>query len=251
MKKAKKKTKASVQKTALDRITTKLRTALRRETTNIIEIGKLLSESCEHLEHGKWQSWLAENFDLSYRSAIRYVEAAEYVERKGKSDTVSLFENLAPTVLYALGAGHYNEQEEAAILATTRKGRVDQGTVSAICEAFAPDDDDADDADDEDDGGEDAIAAEDDPEIGAILDGSPPVLPQAPTLAPPNFALRDFDQAIDTLKRLMTTKRWEQFIASIHSSGDLEHVIDFIRAVIRARIDSAPSNMESVTGASR
>ena len=50
--------------TELDRIATRLRTALRRETTNIIEIGNLLIESRKHLDHGEWQPWLAEHFDL-------------------------------------------------------------------------------------------------------------------------------------------------------------------------------------------
>src|SRR5262245_62772064 len=80
------------------------------------------------------------NFDLSYRTEIRYVSAAEYVERESKSDTVSLFANLSPTVLYGLAAGHYNEQEEAAILAAARKGRVDQEGALAICKALAPPD---------------------------------------------------------------------------------------------------------------
>ena len=76
-------------------------------------------------EHGEWQPWLAENFDLSYRTAVRYISAAEYVERKSKSDTVALFADLSPTVLYLLAEGHYSAKEEAAILAATREGRVD------------------------------------------------------------------------------------------------------------------------------
>ena len=69
-------------RSALDRLTTQLRTALRRETKNIIEIGKLLIEVRKHLQHGEWQPWLAENFDLSIRTAQNYFEAAEYVARK-------------------------------------------------------------------------------------------------------------------------------------------------------------------------
>src|SRR5262245_34288200 len=165
MKKAKK-TKAPIQKTALDRVTARLRTALRREITNIIEIGKLLIESRKHLQHGEWQAWLAENFDLSYRTAHRYVSAAEYL---AKSDTVAHFANLSPTVLYALAEGHYNEQEQAAILAAIRERRVDEDAAWAICEKLAPADDDADDAADTDDGGEDDGAVED-ADISAILD---------------------------------------------------------------------------------
>jgi Protein of unknown function (DUF3102) len=128
MKKARK-AKASTRKTTLDRLAAKLRTALRRETTDIIEIGNLLIESRKYLEHGASQPWLSENFDLSYHTALNYVSAAEYVARKSKSEMVLHFENLSPTVLYRLAAGHYSEQEEAAILDATRKRRVDQDVV--------------------------------------------------------------------------------------------------------------------------
>jgi hypothetical protein len=230
MKKAKK-TKAPRRKTALDRATARLRTALRRETKNIIEIGKILIEIRDkHLDHGEWQPWLAENFDLTYRSAINYVNAAEYVARKGKSETISP-ENLSPSVLYWLAAGHYDEKEEAAILAATREKRVDEDAADAICEALCDDAPGIDDA--ADDRGDDAAA--EDPEITKIIDGgaSPDVPPPAPNQAPPDFALRDFDQAISTLKRLMT-KPSAQFASTIHSADDLENVEGFIR-VVRAK----------------
>jgi hypothetical protein len=136
MKKAKK-TKPPERKTALDRVTARLRMALRREITNIIEIGKL-------------------------------------------------------------------ERVETAILTATRERRVDEDAAWAICEKLAPaDDDHADDADDQDHGGE--TAAVEAPEITAILEGPPPAVPPpAPNPPPTDFALRDFDQAISALKRLMT-----------------------------------------------
>jgi hypothetical protein len=180
-----KKTKAPQQRTELDRIAARLRTALRRETKNVIEIGNLLIESRKHLEHGEWQSWLAENFHLSDRSALNYANAAEYVA--SKSETVSDFANLAPTILYRLAAGlYYTEEEEAAILAATQEGRVDFETASAICDALAPDDDDTDDADDQDDSSADDDA---DPESEAILaaGADPAVPPPAPIPPPTDF----------------------------------------------------------------
>jgi hypothetical protein len=237
MKKAKK-TKAR-RETALDRLAGRLHAALMRATRDVILIGNLLIESRKHLQHGDWQPWLAENFDLSYRTAVNYCAAAEYVERKSKSATVADFACLSPTVLYALAAGQYNEQEEAAILAATHKRRVDYDRASAICEALAPADaDDAEDADDQDDDGKDDgdDGAEEDVEIGAILDGPPPAVPPpAPNLAPPDFALRDFDQAISALKRLMT-KPSAQFVSTIHSADELEGVESFIRAVAKATL---------------
>jgi hypothetical protein len=221
-----KKTKKTKADTALDQIATRLRAALRRETTNVIELGKLLIESRKHLDHGEWQVWLAENFDLSYRTALRYVSAAEYV---AKSDTVAHFANLSASVLYQLAEGCYDEREEAAILANAHERRVDEDAAKAICKALAPPDDGGED-DDQEDGGDDA----EDPEIAAILDGPPPAVPPpAPNPPPTDYALRDFDRAISALNRLKT-KPTTHFEQTIHSANDLKDVESFIHAVMRA-----------------
>jgi hypothetical protein len=210
--------------TAIDRIAERLRVALRGQTKSIIEIGKLLIESQKHLEHGEWQDWLVENFDLSYRTARRYVVAAEYA---AKSDTVSHLTNLAPSVLYNLAEGEYSEQEEAAILAAARKGRVDVDAAAWICEKLKPPKmlpPPNVDADDQENGDEDA-------ESKAILDGPPPAVP--PTADPPpptNFALADFDKAIDTLDRLRT-KPAAQFAETTHDFEVLLGVEAFLHAV--------------------
>ena len=193
---------AKARKTALDQLSAKLRIALRRETTNIIEIGNLLIESRKLFadEYGEWLPWLEENFDRSERSAQRYIAAAEYVT--GKSDTVADFSNLAPSVLHELARGTYNEQEEAAILTATHKGRVNNTRVQAICDELAPPE--IPEEPEEPDQPEDADEAEEDAEIEAILDGPPPGVLPAPPPSPPNFMLRKFDQAIAVLQRLMT-----------------------------------------------
>jgi hypothetical protein len=230
MKKSKK-TKAPRRRTELDRIATQLRTMLRRDTVSVIEKGKLLLRSRElHAnEHGDWMSWLEKNrknFDMSYRSAINYCNAAEYVAGKSKFATVANFANVASTVLYRLADGGYTEQEEAEILAQAKAGkRIDQDAAWALCEKLAPADDDTDDGD----AGAEPAAAED-PETTAILEGSPPAVPPPPpTPTPTDFALRDFDRAVGTLKRLMT-KRAAQFAGSAHSGDDLENVASFIQA---------------------
>ena len=249
MRKAKK-TKVPQRRTELDQIVTQLHTILRRDTTSIIEKGKLLLRSRKLLadEHGEWQSWLVENFDLSLRTAQNYCAAAEYVARaKSKSATVADFSNLSPSVLYWLAAGHYNEQEEAAILAAARKKRVDHDAALAICEALAPpDNDDADDGDDQDqddgdqDDGDDGAA--ENPEITAIIARGSEVQPTE-NLPPTNFALRAFDQAISELKKLRT-KRAAEFTGTIHNENDLEIVADFIRAVAKATCSSPASRCD-------
>jgi hypothetical protein len=163
------------------------------------------------------------------------VNAAGYVARKGKSETVAHFTNLSPTVLYGLADGRYTEQEEAAILAAAREGRVDADGAHEIWHALNPDDDDdAEDADDADGGGEDGAedGAAEDPEIAKILDGgaSPDVPPPAPNPPPTNFALRDFDDAISKLKNLMT-KPSADFAGTAHSAEDLQKIEDFIHTV--------------------
>ena len=236
MRKAKK-TKVPAQKTALDRITAQLRTVLRRETTNIILIGNLLIEARKHLDHGEWQPYLAENFDLSIRTAQNYFAAAEYVARKKQIGNVADFANLSASVLYHLAAGHFDERVEAAILAEARERRVDEDAAWAIDEKLAPpDDDDTDDADDQEDGEDRHDSGDEkDAESEAILDGPPPAVPPpAPNPPPTDFALRDFDQAISALKRLMT-KPSTQFARTIHSADDLEGVESFIHTVMRAR----------------
>jgi len=231
MMKAKKAKKAKL--TELDRIAALIRGALKRETTNIIEIGNFLIESREHLEHGDWQDWLGKNFDLSYRTARNYIGAAEYVENvESKSATVAPFdfENLSPTVLYWLAAGcNYNEQEEAAIWAAAREGRVDHMRAKAICEALAQAVEAAEQKDGDKDGGADG--AKEDADISAILDGPPPaVRPTPPNPPPTDFALQNFNEAISTLNRLKT-KLPAQFAKTSHSADDLESVEIFIHAV--------------------
>jgi hypothetical protein len=232
-----KKIKTPQRRTELDQIAAQIRTALRSQIKNVIEVGNLLIKSRKHLNHGDWQAWLAKNFDLSLRTAQNYYAAADYVARaQSKSATVADFANLSATVLYRLAEGGYTEQAEAEILAQAKAGkRIDEDRAWAICEALAPPDDDDDDNDDDDDDDDDADDVSEPPEITAILDGPPPgAPPPAPNPPPTDFALRDFDQAIGALKRLLT-KPSAQFAQTIHSADDLESIEAFIHAVTKVR----------------
>jgi hypothetical protein len=222
----------------LEQLENKIHVALHRHTKSIIEIGQLLIQSHDLIQYGEWTSWLKKNFDLSHRTATRYIAAARYAELRLATVANLNLENLAPGVLYDLAAGSYSDEQEAAILAATREGHVSSESAYAISSAInrepAKDDDAA--TDDQEYGGE-LTPAEDpaeDPEIEAILDGPPPeVPPTAPNPPPTDFALRDFDEAITALKRLMT-KLSTEFASTIHSAEDLEHIEDFIRTVRKA-----------------
>jgi hypothetical protein len=224
-----------VRETALDRLTAQLHMILRRETTDVIAIGKLLVKSRKHLPHGEWLPWLARNFDLSYRSAMNYCDAAEYADRKSKSATVADLRNVSPTLLYALAAGRYDVEEEAAILAATRKGRVDLTRATAIRDKLAPKELKIEiDLSDEIAEAAEALKAVEDAEIDAILDGPPPAVPPPAPNVTPDVALRTFDTAIGMLKQVMT-KPPTRFADTIHADNDLQNVESFLRAVANER----------------
>ena len=238
MSKAKKTKKTPQRRTELDRIVTQLRTVLRRETSDVVLAGNLLIKSREFLSHGEWLPWLKGNFDLSLRTAQRYVTAAEYVARQMRH--MSHFSNLAPTVLYGLALGHYQPEEEAAILAATHEGRVDSTRTEKLCAALVRQRESTDsDVDDDDEAAED-------PESTAILDGPPPdVPPPAPNITP-DVALRAFDQAVNALKQLMT-KPAARFASTVHA-GDLEGIESFIHAVADQVREARKESGEVQTG---
>jgi hypothetical protein len=220
-----------IKQTALDKITDKLRAALRNENAAITRIGNLLRESRLHLDHGDWMSWLEDNFDLSYRTAIRYIKAAEYCQ--DKSATVA---NLAPSVLYRLSEAGYSPAEEEAILARAKRCRVDVGRAEAIC----------DEVNGATAGSETAGAAPSDTESApdegfdpdAILDGPPPELPPLERAEPVDFLLPAFDQAINKLKEL-STKHSDKFLGSTHSISDIEAVADFLFHIAQTKAKAA------------
>ena len=235
------KKKIEMRKTPLDRLAAQIRTVLRRRTRDVIVIGNFLIEARKHLEHGEWQSWLVGNFDLSYSTVINYMNAAEYVARK--TPTVADFNALSPRVLYWLAAGEYSEEEEAAILAATHTGRIDETRAGEICEALEPPSDDAAECDagtDDDDEPEDEP---EDPEITAILDGPPPDLPPPEPIAPPDVELAHFDRIVTELLRHVT-KPLAHTDGSKHTASDLRAVGQYLidageHKLARAR-DRAP-----------
>jgi hypothetical protein len=83
-------------------ITGELRTALKRETTSIIEVGALLVEAKKQVMHGEWLPWLENEFSLSERSAQRYLLVGRFA---AKYDSLSDL-NLTAEALYALSSPH-------------------------------------------------------------------------------------------------------------------------------------------------
>lgn len=216
------------KRTELDKIADDLKLALAKRTATIKEIGDLLIESRQHLKHGEWEPWLTENFDLSYRTALRYVKVAEYTD--AKYATVADLEVLSPSVLYRLAEGGYSKEEEAAIWAVgkTRPGkdrpRIDINRAQEICRGLVPSPE-PDEAKPEPE--EKPLDDPDDDETDSILDGPPPDLPSPEQAAATDFLLPAFDQAIAKLKEL-STKRSEKFLGSVHSASDIDAIAEFL-----------------------
>jgi hypothetical protein len=219
------------KQTALDKITDKLRAALRNENAAITRVGNLPRESRLHLDHGDWMSWLEDNFDLSYRTAIRYIRAAEYCD--GKSAMVA---NLAPSVLYRLAESAYSPAEEDAILARAKCCRVNVTKAEAICDEL----NEATPASGK--GG--AVLSDIEPatdegfDPDAILDGSPPELPPPEPPASVDFVLPAFDQAISKLKEL-STKHSDKFRNGSHPASDIDEVAKFLFHVASTKAKAA------------
>lgn len=57
---------------------------------NIIEVGKRLIQAKNLVQHGQWQQWLQNNFQLSYRSAAKFMQCAEQFSNVPTSATLNV-----------------------------------------------------------------------------------------------------------------------------------------------------------------
>ena len=53
---------------------------LGQASQSIIEVGKRLLQAKSLVKHGEWQTWLENNFKLSYRTAKNFMDCAERFE---------------------------------------------------------------------------------------------------------------------------------------------------------------------------
>lgn len=91
-------------------VTEDLRTALKRETADVIKIGSLLAEAKGQVGHGNWLPWLEKEFAMSERSAERYIRAHEFAKSANVADL-----KLRVTALYLLSEGKFDSDETDAI----------------------------------------------------------------------------------------------------------------------------------------
>jgi hypothetical protein len=93
----------------LDVITKELGIEFYAEASSIANIGALLIEAKAQVKHGEWSLWLGNNFDLSDRTARKYMAVAEWASNRNPDSVL----NLAPSVLYALAADEYGPKVAA------------------------------------------------------------------------------------------------------------------------------------------
>jgi hypothetical protein len=109
-------------------IAKRIHSAIKVTAESIVDVGKDLADAKRMLhQHGAWLSWLDSEFQMSARTAQRYMQAAEFA--KGKYDTVSL---LPPATIYLLSAPSTPEKIKAEVLADLKaKKPVDHRVVES------------------------------------------------------------------------------------------------------------------------
>lgn len=61
----------------IEQLTVEVKFYLGQIGQNIIEVGKRLIQAKALLQHGEWQGWLENNFQLSYATAAKFIQCAE------------------------------------------------------------------------------------------------------------------------------------------------------------------------------
>jgi hypothetical protein len=61
--------------------------SFRAGMTHAVEVGRLLIEAKDQLEHGEWLPWLKDHCDLTERLAQKYMRVAREVDRLGTANT--------------------------------------------------------------------------------------------------------------------------------------------------------------------
>lgn len=74
--------------TSIEKLTAEIQYYLVQMGQNAIEVGKRLILAKAKLQHGEWQNWLEDNFNLSYKMAVKFMQVAE---RFSKVSTSRLF----------------------------------------------------------------------------------------------------------------------------------------------------------------
>jgi hypothetical protein len=244
-------TKLKAKRRTLAIITSEIHAALKRETADVLALGKLLTEVKSRVR-GRFQAWLKDEFSLSIRTAQDYMAAHRLSE---KYATVADWDrvNLGRRALNLLSSAGSNEREQdvftpaaiEAILHEAQQRPVGEERCWEIAHSLRPR---AETAEEWREKAAKAHQAEIEAEREAeeILAGPPPELPpgtetEAPPPTPRDEALiASFRDAIETLKGL-STKPTAKFAEAV-APDELETVIDFLKMMTNA--DKEPSDAQ-------
>ena len=97
--------------------TARIKVRMVRTVEDIIATGRDLQDVKAKLDHGQFESWLDLSFNMTDRTARRFMQAATWAE--GKTDTVSV---LTPTAVYLLSAKSTPEGVHEQIVERIQKG---------------------------------------------------------------------------------------------------------------------------------
>ncbi len=103
----------------LQAVTSRIKDRLIRQVTDIIETGRDLIEVKSKLDHGQFQSWLNLSFNMTVRTAQKYMQAAEWMTYKSE-----LSSHLTPNTIYLLSAPTTPEAAQRQVLGGLEAGKV-------------------------------------------------------------------------------------------------------------------------------
>ena len=97
--------------------TTRIKDRLSRLVPDIIETGRDLQEVKGKLEHGQFQVWLSASFNMTTRTAQKYMRAAELF-----GDKSELGSHLTPSTIYLLSAPSTPESVQQKVIDAVASG---------------------------------------------------------------------------------------------------------------------------------
>jgi hypothetical protein len=203
--------------------------ALKDRTANNLRIGGLLVEAQSQLGGRFWGLWLNENFELTDRTAQRWMAFHRLVERLGISDTVSDL-RIHAGVWYAIATDDsLSLKEIEVILDTAKTERIDMARLRSLVAAVRELPEAA--------AQKHEAAAREREEIESILDGPPPVLPQAKAAPPPPrdaASQATLKEGVDLLMSLRTIPV-ERLAGADVDPADLEFLASFLVQISECR----------------
>ena len=116
--------------TELQAVTARIKDRLTRQVSDIIETGRDLLDVKSKLEHGQFESWLSFSFNMTVRTAQKYMRAAEWM-----ADKSELSSYLTPSTIYLLSAPSTPESAQRQVLDDIEAGRpIDHREVREVVE---------------------------------------------------------------------------------------------------------------------